>query len=289
MSNLVIGRFYNELPDHQKKVIVAHKGKKICETPDKNIVQSLTKCMFYVGIGPDQLPSKEEFIGLITFIKDNYKGVKIKELVLAFEYGAANRYPKRPKVYGRITPIIISEYLSLYQDYVHKEKILKKFYETQGSASTKSDFRIFAEKLVLNNRAFRNVVVKHFIKIENGEDVTNDNYLLGEYFVFLEKVNIISMSNSEKEDILNKVTEYEKSRAESTESYKLKKLAIEDFLKRKKGGSMIDLARKKALTICFKKLVDEGVDSEMFEEILKNHKYISSKDVQQYESCKRKD
>jgi hypothetical protein len=162
------------------------------------LLKEVTTWRLHLGIREDA--SKEEFMLLTNFIRENYGTMSIGDIKLAYKYALTGKLGIDGEAYGKFSPLYVSKILNAYAVYTNRIyanlKYLKKEWETKQLKMAKEkeeQDRIanmsFEEKV--ENR--KKSIVWYYHQIRNSYKYIGDYG--GVVWTFLTRNNIITANN----------------------------------------------------------------------------------------------
>ncbi|MEX0940098.1 MAG: hypothetical protein WDZ41_01960 [Candidatus Babeliales bacterium] len=112
------------LETSKSKVIKAFNEVKIFNTENDELLKSTLKYIF-VMVGLQNIPSREEFHVLVTYIKDNYSSYSVSEIKIAFELALKGEFEAETNHFGYFSCKYLSEILRAYIEY--RMRIAKEY------------------------------------------------------------------------------------------------------------------------------------------------------------------
>lgn len=103
------------------QILQAQNGLAIRKQSEEDLKQVLRYVMILVGLRGNNLPTDEEKLVLINFIKTNFANQTIPEIKLAFELAVAGRFSVDVKTYENFSCEYFARIMNAYLDYARAE------------------------------------------------------------------------------------------------------------------------------------------------------------------------
>lgn len=152
----------------------------------QDIVQVLEQGMLMLGIKGQNLPSQIEFQMFVTELKKEYQGLKIGELLLAFQLSSRNKLDFHIETYQMFSVLYLNRMISAYHRWaIHQRQNIKPVYEEKQITYTMPDnevvdiaFESYTKlrdwrTIVMWDKAFNILHKSGEIKLDNVDYVVN--------------------------------------------------------------------------------------------------------------------
>ena len=176
-----------------KEIYVAQFEKKIGHFQSNTEVNELLKVVtsWRLHLGIREEASKEENVMNVNFIRENYKGFALSEIVLAYKYSLVGKLNVDAEAYGKFSPLYIAKVLNAYRLYCEETmtEILKRKRQIEARQKNAPKNESYEERI--ENRKKSIVWYYHQLR-------TSYKYV-GDYgsvvWTFLTRNNIINANN----------------------------------------------------------------------------------------------
>jgi len=256
----------------KKKIIQGHYDRKIStffESEDKNeqfqkLHQILVKWAILCGVKP--LPLDEEMKLFVSYVAEHFHKMSLLEIDNAFNVATAGKLDIQADHYQSFSVIYIAKILNAYNSYkgnyiLEYQRILKEKSEIKEPPTREERFQFLLEGVIEN---FEDYVEKR-----------NYNHFGWVSYDFLDKLGIINIPNSEKEQILHKARSM--AIGDARDDLRLakdpQKLEIKNLIahlmddKRGKHQTIVRICKNLGLMVFYNNVIKNGF--ELKEEILK--------------------
>jgi hypothetical protein len=103
------------------EIYTAKNDLKISEFTENaqmnNLLKEVTTWRLHLGIREDA--SKEEFLLVTNFIRENYSELSVAEIKLAYNYALTGKLDVEIEAYGKFSPLYIAKILNAYKKFVN--------------------------------------------------------------------------------------------------------------------------------------------------------------------------
>jgi hypothetical protein len=215
------------------------KRKKVKESTDLEIAETLMKIYVLIGLRKQHQPSQFEFKTLLEFIRETYGRMAKDELMVAFKLAVKGRLDIEDiNPYDQFSPVYLEKIMRSYRTFVNKA-----YQEPEPINSNMIEYKISTEEKLADIEQYRNSTLR--------------TSLLPIYlYDWMIELGLISISNDEKINLTDQAFKIREDQLMDEAMLNHDRREYRRFIEYKKNGFMnLPFSEVAALDSIYKKLV----------------------------------